>query len=339
MNARCSFALLTLLLVVTSFAFVAARDVDFTLPPNQAKSALAQIQTSSSSFRFVALGDMGTGGADQLAIARRMVIYHDEHLYDTIIMLGDNIYEDGSASDFARKFERPYAELLRRGVRFYAALGNHDVRRGRAAQMNYPLFNMAGRAYYTFTKADGLIEFFVLDSTQVDDAQLRWLDSVLAASVARWKIAYFHHPIYSSGKRHGSSLERRTLLEPLFVRHKVAAVFSGHDHFYERTRPQQGVQYFVSGAGGKLRRGNINRRTPFFVAGNDEVHSFMYVEVTAERLTFRAVDEAGNILDDGVLMYERPGARPTSPGRHDLSGLNLAERDHSHESTKAFARN
>lgn len=252
--------------------------------------------------RFVAIGDMGTGGKNQFAIARRMTTYLDERPYDTVLMLGDNIYSDGNQKDLPAKFEQPYAELLRRGVRFYAALGNHDVREGRAAQLNYKFFNMNGQAYYTFKKEANLIQFFALDSTAMDGEQLRWLDQSLAASKARWKIAYFHHPIYSSGKRHGSSSDLRQLVEPIFIKHKVAAVFSGHDHFYERTRPQQGVQYFVSGAGGQLRRNNINRRSPFFAAGNDQVHSFMYLEATLDSFAFWSVDAAGNILDSGTLQ-------------------------------------
>lgn len=251
--------------------------------------------------RFVVVGDAGTGGKDQYAVARQMALYHDERPYDTVITLGDNIYPHGGASDFPKKFELPYAELLRRGVRFYAALGNHDVRRGREAQTNYKLFNMGGRSYYSFSKGDGLVEFFALDSTRPDDAQLRWLDEALGTSRARWKLAYFHHPLYSSGKSHGSDKKVRALFEPLFVRHGVAAAFSGHDHFYERTRPQQGIQYFVSGAGGKIRRGNLDRRSPLYAAGNDQVHSFMYVEATMERLDFWAVDAAGHILDHGTL--------------------------------------
>lgn len=254
--------------------------------------------------RFAAIGDMGTGGADQIAIARRMTIYHDERPYDTVLMLGDNIYEDGDAAALPRKFEQPYAELLRRNVRFYAALGNHDVRKGRTTQLNYKLFNMGGRAFYSFTKGDDTVEFFALDSTAMDEAQVRWLDGALASSKARWKIAYFHHPIYSSGKRHGSDESLREWLEPVFVRYKVAVVLSGHDHIYERTKPQQGVQYFVSGAGGKLRRGNIDRRSPFFLAGNDEVNSFMYFEVTDEALSFSAVDAAGIILDSGIIKRD-----------------------------------
>lgn len=308
MNGRYLFALVALLVVVSPPAFIHAQSASLASPPGGMNHTPASGQSPTGTFRYVAFGDMGTGGESQLSIARRMTIYHDERPYDTVIMLGDNIYESGRASDLPEKFERPYAELLRRGVRFYATLGNHDVRRGREAQINYKGFNMGGRAYYTFTKGDGLIEFFVLDSTRVDDEQLRWLDGTLAASKARWKIAYFHHPIYSSGKYHGSDIKLRKRLEPIFVRHKVAAVFSGHDHIYERTKPQQGVQYFVSGAGGRLRRGNINRRSPLFAAGNDELHSFMYVEVTFERFAFWSVDAEGNILDSGVLTKERAAA-------------------------------
>jgi hypothetical protein len=265
------------------------------------QSELPRGAASEGTFRFVVLGDTGTGGRDQLAIADRMSAFHDERPYDTVIMLGDNIYPNGSPSDLPAKFERPYAELLRRGVHFYAALGNHDVREGRAAQVNYKYFNMGGRSYYSFTKEGNLVEFFALDSTDLDAAQLEWLKDALGKSTARWKIAYLHHPIYSSGKRHGSDVRARALLEPLFVQYDVAVAFSGHDHFYERTIPQQGVQYFVSGAGGKIRRGNINRRSPFFAAGNDEVNSFIYVEVTKERLNFWAVDQRANIVDQGMV--------------------------------------
>ena len=168
MNRRYLFALLTLFVVVSLPTSIPAQSG---LPVTPASG-----QAPIGTFRFVAFGDMGTGGKNQYAIARRMTIYHDERPYDTVIMLGDNIYESGKASDLPRKFEQPYAELLNRGVRFYATLGNHDVRRGREAQIKYKGFNMGGQAYYTFTKGDGLIEFFVLDSTRVDNEQLRWLD-------------------------------------------------------------------------------------------------------------------------------------------------------------------
>jgi len=251
--------------------------------------------------RFAVIGDMGTGDSSQFAIASRMAAYCNESQYDTVLMLGDNIYPDGNPSDIQSKFEKPYDALLKRGVKFHAALGNHDVKKGRGAQINYRPFNMNGRAFYSFTKGDGLAEFFALDTTDFDPAQERWLAGALAASEARWKLAYFHHPIYSSAKRHGSDRRLRARLEPLFARYGVAAAFSGHDHTYERTKTIEGVQYFVSGAGGKLRRGDLDRRSPFLLAGNDEANSFMCLELTHDQLSFRAIDAAGRTLDSGTV--------------------------------------
>jgi len=251
--------------------------------------------------RFIVFGDSGRGDRAQYELARMMAAHHWSQFYDTALMLGDNIYPDGNMEDMAAKFERPYAELIRRGVSFQAVLGNHDVRKGREGQVNYRNFNMGRRAYYSFTRGDGLVEFFALDSTYFDLRQRRWLEEALQASQAKWKIAFFHHPIYSSAERHGSDIALRAELEPLLVRHGVDAAFSGHDHTYERTKPQQGVQYFVSGAGSKPRRGDLNRRTPFFASGSDEVSSFMSVEITPERFIFKTIDVAGRVIDSGEL--------------------------------------
>ena len=256
-------------------------------------------------FRFVAFGDSGTGESGQYAVAKAMLAHHDEHRFDTALMLGDNIYPNGDPALFKEKFEKPYDKLLERGVLFHAALGNHDVQRGREAQLKYRHFNMNGKAYYSFVKGGGIIEFFALDSTQITREQITWLEGALLASKALWKIAYFHHPVYSSAGTHGSDMKLRAVFEPLFVKFGVAAVLSGHDHTYERTKPQKGVTYFVSGVGGKLRRGDLDRRSPIFEAGDDRVNSFMYFEVTPEKLSFWAIDVLGETLDKGSLIHAR----------------------------------
>ena len=277
-----------------------------------AESASAQLSTSSfpplpngkaadGTVRFVVMGDTGTGKEAQLAIAERMTGFFDERPYDTVLMLGDNIYSGGKSSDLAKKFEQPYAKLLKGDVKFYASLGNHDVSKGRALQLNYPNFHMGGKAYYSVAKADDLIEFFAIDSTSFDMEQQRWLEGALTSSKARWKIPFFHHPIYSSGKAHGSDTRLRAKLEPIFIKFGVKAVLSGHDHFYERTKPQQGIQYFVCGASGQLRRGNINRRSPFFETGNDQATSFLFAEASKNSLTFWAIDATGKTLD-GITL-------------------------------------
>lgn len=293
------------LLPATVITARAAANTPHGTAPNISGAPLPTSNQPRTVVRFAALGDMGTGESDQYSLAKGMAVYHERHPFDAVLTLGDNIYPHGEAALFKDRFERPYAELLQRGVRFHAALGNHDVRRGLQAQMKYADFNMGGKAYYSFTKGEGLIEFFALDSTNVTRQQLQWLDEALAASKAQWKIAYFHHPLYSSAITHGSEIRLRALLEPLFVKHGVTAALSGHDHTYERTKPQRGVQYFVSGAGGKLRLGDIDRRTPFFAAGNDRVNSFMYFEAAPDKLSFWAIDAAGNTLDRGEMTKTR----------------------------------
>jgi hypothetical protein len=278
-----------------------------------------------SAVRFIAVGDAGTGNDQQTTLGRVMAKYQQSHAYDTALLLGDNIYPNGDVSSVSAKFERPYADLLHRGVKFRSVFGNHDVRDGRDGQLKYPYFNMGGRSYYSFTKGlngENLVEFFALDSNSFDRTQRQWLENALAASQARWKVVYFHHPIYSSAEEHGSDEKLRAALEPLLVKYGVAAAFSGHDHTYERTRLQQGVQYFVSGNGGKMRKGDLNRRSPFFAAGTDETGSFMLVEVTSERFSFKAIDVDGRVFDSGELAPRTHAAtRIIAPDKLNTGGL------------------
>jgi hypothetical protein len=278
--------------------------VDFppATPPKQADAV-----------RFIVLGDSGKGNTEQYELGRTMAAHHWDRFFDMALMLGDNIYPSGDPDDMVKKFERPYAELLKRGVSFRAALGNHDVKKGRHAQINYPNFNMGGHAYYTFTRGEGLVEFFALDSTRFDLLQRRWLEHALKASQAKWKIAFFHHPLYSSADKHGSHTELRADLEPILVRSGVDVVFSGHDHTYERVKPQQGVQYFVSGAAASPRRGDLERDSPFIAFGNDETSSFMSIEITPERFSFKAIDVGGRAIDAGELT-PRPMASGDATG-------------------------
>lgn len=134
----------------------------------------------------------------------------------------------------------------------------------------------------------------------MDPKQLAWLEQELKASGSNWKIVYFHHPLYSSGKAHGSSTELRRLLEPVFVRHGVDVVFQGHDHSYERIKPQKGIYYFTEGNSGKKKKGNL-RKTDFKAAGFDADCTFMLVEIAGDELHFQAVSRTGATVDSGVI--------------------------------------
>jgi len=182
------------------------------------------LPNKSDSLRFAIIGDSGTGDANQLRVAQALWAAHQKFPYEFVLMMGDNIYGGEATKDFDRKFLAPYKPILGAGIKFYAALGNHDT----PNQAYYKQFNMNGERFYTFKPKNG-VRFFALDSNYMDPKQLVWLEKELAASGSDWKIAFFHHPIYSSGGTHGSDLALRDQLEPLFLKYKVDAVFAGHD--------------------------------------------------------------------------------------------------------------
>jgi hypothetical protein len=251
--------------------------------------------------RLAVIGDWGTGEDDQYAIGAQMLATHHRAPFDFVLTAGDNIYPNGHGRHFVKKFERPFAGLLQERVPFHVTFGNHDVRSGRQDQRQYPLFNLGGRHYYAMPQGEGLAEFFLLDSTDFDRAQADWLESALRASTAKWKLAIFHHPLYSSGKRHGPALTLRQRLEPLFVRYRVNAVISGHEHIYERSHPQHGIHHFITGAGGKLRRGGVDLRSPTRAASYAEDNHFMVFEIEERQLRFQALSETGLLIDSGAI--------------------------------------
>ena len=251
--------------------------------------------------KFIAIGDFGTGDDNQAGIAAQMLRDHKTSPLDFVIAVGDNIYPDGGGRHFAKKFERPYSSLIRQGVKFHAVLGNHDVRDGRRDQCQYPLFNMNGQCHYTVKQGDGLAEFFMIDSTDFNITQAGWLEGVLKESTAKRKIAVFHHPIYSSAETHGSDLGLRRRIEPLLTRYGVNVVLSGHDHTYERVKPQQGVQYFVTGAGGKVRRDDIDMRSPFRAMSFDEDNHYLQMVIEDRQISFQTITRGGAVIDRGAI--------------------------------------
>jgi predicted phosphodiesterase len=263
------------------------------------------------SIRFLVIGDSGTGGGAQKQVAERIAEVHKVFPFEFALMLGDNLYGGESAGDYRRKFEEPYKPLLDADVKFFASLGNHDD----PAQRFYKPFNMNGERYYSFKApkpgigSRGGARFFALDSNYMAEEQLDWLKKELAGSGSEWKVAFFHHPLYSSGEKHGSNTVLREQIEPLFVEHGVDIVFTGHEHFYERLKPQQGITYFVSGSAAKLRRGNIADNTGMTAKGFDQGYAFMIVEIAGDEMHFQTIDSDGKTIDSGII--KRREVQPT----------------------------
>ncbi|MCA1616442.1 MAG: metallophosphoesterase [Acidobacteria bacterium] len=245
-----------------------------TVPPASGQQVAAAVAPAASALRltlplkgdsvkFAAIGDTGTGTAQQKELADVMINYRRAFPYEFVLMMGDNMYGGEKPEDFRTKFEDIYRPLLDDQVKFYATLGNHDE----SNQRFYENFNMKGEEYYRLRK--GNVAFYSLNSNYMDKRQLKWLEDQLAKEGAEWKVIYMHHPPYSSGGKHGSSVKLRQVVEPIFLKYGVNVVLAGHEHFYERTKPQKGIHYIISGAGGKLRAGDVKDNSPLTAKAYD----------------------------------------------------------------------
>ena len=252
------------------------------------------------SLKFGVMGDFGTGKPEQQQLGLVMARVRTQFPFELMLTVGDNLYGGNGPRDFLNKFEKPYKALLDDGVKFYASLGNHDSRQ----QANYEPFNMGGRTYYTFKAPKQSVRFFALETSYLDPQQLQWVERELDNSGEDWKIPYFHHPLYSSGGRHGSDLPKRKALEPSFVKYGVSVVFAGHDHVYERIKPQQGIVHFVVGSSGQLRRGNLDK-TGLTDAANAREQTFLVAEIDGDEMHFNAVTRTGQVTDSGVIARRK----------------------------------
>lgn len=292
--------ILTILLTLTS---VHGQSSALRSNRNSAATSSALVKLTlpnkKDSVRFVVIGDTGTGSSKQLEVAQMMLRYRQSFPFEFVLLVGDNMYGSEKAIDYKEKFENIYRPLLDQEVKFYAALGNHDE----SNQRFYEFFNMQGQEYYRFEK--GNVSFYSLNSNYLDKKQIDWLNGKLATDTATWKVAFFHHPPYSSGGKHGSDTKLRKVVEPIFVRYGVDVVFNGHEHFYERIKPQQGIYYFISGSGGKLRKGDVKKGSPLTGGAFDRDMSFMLIEIDDNQMHYQVISRTGETVDSGIIANHR----------------------------------
>jgi UDP-2,3-diacylglucosamine pyrophosphatase LpxH len=265
--------------------------------------AAVPIPKSTLLLRFAVMADTGSGDTKQYAVGRSIAQYHQKNPFNTILMAGDNIYTNGEFSKISSVFALPYKELRDRGVKFYAALGNHDVRSENGnREVSYPEFNMQGKRYYTHTHGD--IRFFALETNALvnpdapdRNAQLAWLDRELAASKAKWNIVYGHHNIYSVG-HYGINQVMVRDVTPILKKHQVKLYINGHDHNYQRSNPIDGTTYLVCGGGGASL---YPVKAQSWSAFSKSTHSFGIVEVYQDQIILTGIDSRGQIIDRGLV--------------------------------------
>ena len=268
-----------------------------------------------SPFRFAVFADGGTGGAAQRQVAAQIAASSAA----LVLIAGDVVYSYGTAAEITAHYFKPYAGLIDRSV-FYPVLGNHDVR----TQNGKPLLDAV---YLPTNDSDGTERFFSFDYANAHfvgldscsdlssgSLQRAWLDSDLSTSAAAWKFVYLHRPPFSSSY-HGSSMDLRASLEPIFDKHHVDIVFAGHDHDYERTYPlasavvvgadedpnyssPAGVVYIVTGGGGDTLYAS---GASYFTAFSKSVFHFVQVDIEGLRLELRAIRTDGSTLDQMTI--------------------------------------
>lgn len=178
----------------------------------------------------------------------------------TVFTVGDNAYPDGSATDYADCYDPSWG---RHKARTRPAPGNHDYHTSSGAGY-YAYFGTnagdPGVGYYSYDVGEWhVVSLNSNVSMSAGSAQEQWLRADLAASTKVCTVAYWHHPRFSSGSKHGSDSSSEPLWQALYDA-GAEIVIGGHEHNYERFAPQTptgaadsplGIREFVAGTGGE----------------------------------------------------------------------------------------
>ena len=216
----------------------------------------------------------------------------------TVAVLGDAVYERGTADEFRRCYTPSWGRFR---ARTRAALGNHEYRSGTAAAaIDY--FRLPARGWYAYDL--GSWRVIVLNSNcrpaggcMRGSPQWRWLRTELATHRARCALAYWHHPRWSSGL-HGSDGTIADLWQ-LLADARADVVLAGHDHHYERFAPIDGIRSFVVGTGGRSHYPTL-WQLPASRALNWTTYGVLRLTLAADRYTWRFLPVSGqNFTDTG----------------------------------------
>lgn len=241
-------------------------------------------------FRAAIYGDTRSHPEKHAEVAEAILKFRPEFVINT----GDLVW-DGRLWDQWDDFFKAVGPLASQ-IPYYSAIGNHE----RTAANYLLFFGFPGNEqWYSFDYTSA--HFIVLNSNEdfsPASDQYQWLKEDLekAQKTFAWRFVVMHHPAYSAG-RYGSNEDLIRDLVPLFVRYRVQAVFSGHDHNYQHHR-QQGIHYIVTGGGGAPLYDV--KKADSLIYGETSLH-YLQMEVDSSQVKFRMVRMDGSIPDSLVL--------------------------------------
>lgn len=293
-------ALVALLLVGLSIVTGAERHIRGTrqdTPPTAETTVSPSDKTDTKEaapFKFVVYGDTRDGHAEHRKIVELIL----KQKPDFVLQTGDLVDEGRRASLW--KIYDNITGAMRAQVPVYPARGNHDLGGpGYEARVTAP-FTSGTKLHYSFDKANCHFIALTVDEATAygpKSAQYKWLigDLEAAKQKAQHIFVFFHVPPYSIGL-HGSDLEVRHILSPIFKKYGVRLVFNGHDHNYYHTE-RGSVNYIVTGGGG----------APLYPCDPDKgalesdtyesVHHIVVCEVTGDLVAVTAIRMDGSQLD------------------------------------------
>lgn len=232
-----------------------------------------------------------------------------KRLVGTVTVLGDNAYENGSATDYAKCYGESWGAFKSRTM---PSVGNHEYQTS-GARGYYNYFGAAagerGKGYYSYDAGDWHIVVLNSNCSIVACApgspQERWLRADLAASTRRCTLAYWHHPRFNSGRRHGNDKGVAPFWEALYE-HGAEVVLNGHEHMYERFAPQspsavadpvRGIREFVVGTGGRSFY-SIGAPEPNSEVRNNDTYGVLRLTLGAGSYRWEFIRAAGGTFTD-----------------------------------------
>jgi hypothetical protein len=272
-------------------------------------AAAAPVPINSGDPILVGAGDVAS--CDDLAGAKATAQLLDS-IPGTVFVAGDLAYPDGSAEQFANCYGPTWG---RQKARTRPSPGNHEFHSGGAT----PYFDYFGAAagdpakgYYSYDLGGWHVIVINSNCSELSGGcakgspEEQWLRQDLAQHTTGCTVAYWHHPLFSSGKEHGNDPEIKPFWEALYAAN-ADVVINGHDHDYERFAPQdpdgkpdraRGIREFVVGSGGKNSHRKFGDTKPNSEVRNSDTFGVLKLTLHAKSYDWEFIPEEGKGFRD-----------------------------------------